>query len=88
MTHPRACLSCGIELHGIDANGHYCGKPRCAEAAASLSPTGNRMVAEAAERERIVAAVDREYIANDAIADMDEAQKISNQRKNQEEYDN
>jgi hypothetical protein len=43
MIHPRACLSCGELMHGIDAHGHYCGKPRCADTAETLSPAGSRV---------------------------------------------
>jgi hypothetical protein len=80
------CRGCGAELRHEDAVAGWCAAPRCAEAAASLSPAGRLLLAEYAERERIVAAVDREYIDNHAIADYDEAQKISNERKTKREY--
>ena len=80
------CRGCGCELRGVDAVANWCAAPRCAEAAASLSPCGRALLAEHAERERVVAAVDREYIERYSIADMDEAQRLSNERKTKREY--
>jgi hypothetical protein len=40
----RRCRGCGELLHGVDATGEFCGKPRCVEAADEISVAGNRVV--------------------------------------------